>query len=356
MHIYLVGGAVRDKLLDLPVKERDWVVVGTTPAEMVQQGFKPVGKEFPVFIHPHTKEEYALARTERKTAKGYKGFEFYASPEVTLEEDLRRRDLTINAMAEDAQGHLIDPYHGQADLQKKQLRHVSPAFAEDPVRILRLARFATRFPTFSVHPETLRLMQMMVKAGEVEALVPERVFKELARSLEGEAPERFFDVLTQTGALPILFPDYTDFDQAALKNATALTHDPVIRWAAFLHPVSPHAIEALNARYRLPTEYAQLALLISKYYNTLAQGNQLDAEARLSLLHQLDALRRYARFHRVLLACQAAGLSSPLVHEWEQVQKTVKAVDYSSLLQQGLTGADFAEALKILQLAAIKKG
>lgn len=213
MKIYAVGGAVRDELLGLPVKDHDWVVVGTTPQAMQAQGFLPVGRDFPVFLHPATREEYALARTERKTAPGYAGFVFHAATEVTLEEDLRRRDLTINAMAKAEDGTLIDPYGGQADIEAKVLRHVSPAFAEDPVRILRVARFAARFSDFTLAPETLALMQMMVANGEVDALVPERVWQELARGLMEAAPSRMFTVLDDCGALQKLLPEI-----AALKG------------------------------------------------------------------------------------------------------------------------------------------
>ena len=207
MEIYQVGGAVRDALLGLPVQDRDWVVVGATPDELVAQGFLPVGKDFPVFLHPSSREEYALARTERKTAQGYRGFAVQAQSDVTLEEDLARRDLTINAMAQSSDGRLIDPYGGQADLQARVFRHVTAAFAEDPVRILRLARFAARFPDFSVAPETLALMRQMVDAGEVDALVPERVWQELSRGLMQARPSRMFEVLRSCGALARLLPE-----------------------------------------------------------------------------------------------------------------------------------------------------
>ena len=210
MKIYLVGGAVRDKLLGREIKERDYVVVGATPKEMESLGYKAVGKEFPVFLHPDTQEEYALARTERKVGKGYKGFEFYADPSVTLEEDLQRRDLTINAIAEDNAGHIIDPFNGKKDLEAKIFKHVSPAFSEDPVRILRVARFAARFPDFNVHPDTNKLMKDMVKNGEVNALVPERVWKEFSRALAEPSPERFFTILKDSDALPILFNELTE--------------------------------------------------------------------------------------------------------------------------------------------------
>ncbi|EKD92292.1 MAG: hypothetical protein ACD_29C00083G0003, partial [uncultured bacterium] len=212
MKVFLVGGAVRDELLGRSITERDWVVVGSSPEELIASNFQPVGKDFPVFLHPKTHEEYALARTERKTGRGYKGFHFYTSPNVTLEEDLERRDLTINAMAKSESGQFIDLFGGQADLKAKLLHHVSPAFSEDPVRVLRVARFAALLPNFQVHPETNRLMSHMVQQGEIDALVSERVWKELSRALENENPCRFFEVLDACGALVILFP-------ALLKNA-----------------------------------------------------------------------------------------------------------------------------------------
>src|SRR3990167_4434003 len=239
MKIYLVGGAVRDQLLGLPVKERDWVVVGATINDMLKLGYKQVGKEFPVFLHPKTKEEYALARMERKVKPGYQGFTFDTSPIVTLEDDLIRRDLTINAMAEDEDGALIDPYHGKADLEAKILRHTSPAFSEDPVRILRLARFLARFASlgFSIAQETHDLMQTMVQNGEVDALVPERVWKEFERSLREPNPEKFFEVLAACHALPRLFPSIAikSDGMAALLAATTLTRQPLVRFAALLH-------------------------------------------------------------------------------------------------------------------------
>ncbi|MDH3948278.1 MAG: multifunctional CCA addition/repair protein, partial [Gammaproteobacteria bacterium] len=255
MQIYKVGGCVRDELLGLPVKDRDWVVVGTTPQEMLDAGYKPVGKDFPVFLHPETHEEYALARTERKTAPGYTGFAFHAAADVTLEEDLLRRDLTINAMAETPAGELIDPYHGRDDLQHRLLRHVSPAFVEDPVRILRVARFAARLAEFDfqVAEETMRLMREMVSNGEVDALVPERVWQETVRALSEAVPTRFFEVLRECGALAKLFPEleqlygvpqppehHPEIDTGVhtmmvLQQAARLSNDPAVRFAALVH-------------------------------------------------------------------------------------------------------------------------
>ncbi|HEX4045174.1 MAG TPA: multifunctional CCA tRNA nucleotidyl transferase/2'3'-cyclic phosphodiesterase/2'nucleotidase/phosphatase, partial [Gammaproteobacteria bacterium] len=274
MKIYLVGGAVRDKLLGLRVKERDWVVVGASEQDMLALGYRQVGKEFPVFLHPSTREEYALARTERKVGLGYKGFSFDTSPDVLLEDDLIRRDLTINAMAETAEGVLIDPFHGQIDLKQKVLRHVSSAFAEDPVRILRVGRFLARYARlgFQVAPETMILMQQMVAAGEVDALVAERVWKECMRALGEKNPEYFFVVLSACDALPILFPNLVlgDAGMHALQQACQLTTNKIVRFAALLHalPDTKKAIQTLCLRYRVPNVYRDLALLTAAHYQT----------------------------------------------------------------------------------------
>ena len=268
MKIYLVGGAVRDELLGLPVKERDWVVVGSTPHEMLSRKFQPVGKDFPVFLHPKTHEEYALARTERKTGKGYTGFQFHADPDVTLEDDLKRRDLTINAMAKTEDGELIDPYGGQADLKTRTFHHVSPAFSEDPVRILRVARFAAQLPEFHVHKDTNVLMQTMVKNGEVNALVAERVWKEFVRALKAKAPTRFFEVLSLCDALPALFPElhHTPFSTDVFTRAIANNQEAVIRFAVLLSHLPLKTIQHLCQRYRVPSEFSELATLIAKHY------------------------------------------------------------------------------------------
>lgn len=328
MKIYPVGGAVRDRLLGLPIQDRDWVVVGATPAEMLALGFKPVGRDFPVFLHPQTHEEYALARTEKKRAPGYKGFEVYASPEVTLEQDLARRDLTINAMAEDETGQLIDPFGGQQDLQQRLLRHVSPAFAEDPVRILRVARFAARFKhpfQFKVAPETLQLMQHMVQQGEVDALVPERVWQELARGLWEAQPGEMFLVLDQCGALQRLFPELTPWwprnAPAALASlAAAATRGLPLdvrlsSWLCALLQEAPQAggplLESLSQCLRLPNEVADLARLTCEYCRDVTASLQADAAEILTLLERLDAIRRPARFER-LLAAHACYLSQDI--------------------------------------------
>jgi tRNA nucleotidyltransferase (CCA-adding enzyme) len=265
MQIYCVGGAVRDELLGRPVTDRDWVVTGATPEQMAALGFRPVGRDFPVFLHPDTHEEYALARTERKTARGYRGFQIHSSPEVTLEDDLRRRDLTINAIARTADGALIDPWGGQDDLRARRLRHVSDAFAEDPVRILRLARFAARLPDFSVAPETLALARQMVDEGEVDALVPERVWQELSRGLMEPQPSRMFQVLRDCGALARLLPEPAEIDLATLDAAARCGEALEIRYAlAIAPPGAPKVARARNERLRVPATCADLALLLAE--------------------------------------------------------------------------------------------
>ncbi|MBN8744483.1 MAG: multifunctional CCA addition/repair protein [Thiomonas arsenitoxydans] len=339
---FVVGGAVRDALLGRPHGDRDWVVVGATAQQMIDAGFLPVGRDFPVFLHPQTREEYALARTERKTAPGYRGFVVQAAPEVTLEEDLLRRDLTINAMARAADGTLIDPYGGQRDLQARVLRHVSAAFAEDPVRILRLARFAARFGDFSVAPETMDLMRHMVHAGEVDALVPERVWQELVRGLMEPQPQRLFAVLRDCGALARLLPEldrlwgvpqradyHPEIDTGVhvmlvLQAAVALDAPLAVRWACLMHDlgkgttpkdVLPRHIGheqrsvALAAevahRLRVPTDCAELAAVVAAEHGNIHRCPGLDAAATLRLLQRCDALRRPERFAQALLACEA---------------------------------------------------
>jgi tRNA nucleotidyltransferase (CCA-adding enzyme) len=304
-----VGGAVRDALLGLPVNDRDWVVVGATPERMVELGFRPVGRDFPVFLHPETHEEYALARTERKTARGYRGFLVQASPDVTLEDDLRRRDLTINAMARGPDGTLVDPWGGERDLRDGVLRHVSDAFAEDPVRVLRLARFAARFERFRVAPETLALMRAMVDAGEVDALVPERVWQELARGLAEPCPSRMFAVLREVRALARLAPELDarwDARLARIVDAAAARGAPLeARFAALLHGLEPAAVEAACARLRAPNDCRDLARLAAAEHRTVAAGGALDAAATLALLERCDAIRKHARFDALLRACDA---------------------------------------------------
>jgi len=342
MKIYAVGGCVRDQLLGVPVGDRDWVVVGATPDEMTAAGFRPVGRDFPVFLHPQTHEEYALARTERKTAPGYHGFVFHAAPDVTLEDDLGRRDLTINAMALDEGGRLIDPYGGRADLGAKVLRHVGPAFAEDPVRILRVARFAARFAEFRIADETMRLMRTMVEAGEVDALVPERVWQELSRGLMEARPSRMFDTLRGCGALARLLPEvdrlwgvpqsadvHPEVDTGVhlmlvLDVAARLDAQLPARWAAVLHDLgkglTPRAdwprhpgheelsvelARAVNERLRVPNDCRDASILTAREHGNVHRALELDAAALLRLLERCDALRRPALLAHVLDACEA---------------------------------------------------
>ncbi|MDF0606720.1 multifunctional CCA addition/repair protein [Neisseriaceae bacterium TC5R-5] len=341
MQVFIVGGAVRDQLLGLPVMDRDWVVVGASPEMLLAQGYRAVGKDFPVFLHPQTHEEYALARTERKTAKGYHGFAIHAAPDVTLEQDLARRDLTINAIAQGADGSLIDPYHGQQDLRDGILRHVSPAFAEDPVRILRLARFAARFG-FSVAAETMQLMRGMVEAGEVDALVAERVWQEFAKGLQEAQPARMLRVLRDCGALVRILPevdalfgvpqradyhpeiDTGDHCLRALDYAASQGYALSVRFAALTHDLGkaltpadilPRHIGheargeapllALCQRLRVPADCRDLARLTTLYHTKIHGAAQLKASSVLKLFKDTDALRRPARFEQLLQACLA---------------------------------------------------
>ncbi len=304
MKIYLVGGAVRDKLLGRPIKERDYVVVGSTAEEMLRLGFKKVGKDFPVFLHPQTHEEYALARTEKKIARGYYGFTCHAQPTVTLEEDLERRDLTINAMAEDAAtGRIIDPHGGMRDLKKKILRHTSPAFSEDPVRILRAARFAARLDNFKISRKTNELMQSMVANGEIDALVPERVWQELIRALREDHPEKFFMVLNNCGALAKLFPPMVKRLRAiidTLRRAVQLETNDIIRFASLATNLHGAEITALCNRYKVPRCYRDLALVSIKLRDRLKKII-LSPKLTVALLEQMDAYRRPLRFQQILL-------------------------------------------------------
>lgn len=356
MKIYLVGGAVRDKLLKQPVKERDYVVVGGTEDEMLKLGYQRVGKEFPVFLHPKSREEYALARMERKTGPGYKGFDFDASPKVTLEEDLLRRDLTINAIAEDAESQtLIDPYHGQDDLKNKILRHVSAAFAEDPVRILRVGRFLARYAHlgFTVAPETMTLMRKMVADGEVNALVAERVWKELERALGENNPEKFFEILAECGALNILLPglNMTAHGMTALNTATKLSSDSAIRFAALMHDYADGDKKHLSEfchRYRIPNAHHELAKLTAAHHHDALHAKTMNAEDLLNLFSRLDIFRREQRFFDFLTACAAIhageGFDAKWLHDCADVAKSYPVQE---LLAQGFDGAALAEQLKI---------
>ena len=344
MKTYLVGGAVRDKLLGLPVKDRDWVVVGATPEKMLQLGYQQVGRDFPVFLHPQSKQEYALARTERKSGKGYKGFEVFATPQVTLEEDLLRRDLTINALAESESGELIDPYGGQADLEARILRHVSPAFAEDPLRVLRVARFAARFADlgFRVAPETMALMKEITHSGELTHLVPERIWQEMHAALSTAAPHVFFGLLRDCGALVVLMGElealfgvpqpahfHPEIDTGihtfmVLQQAALLSQDPVVRFAALVHDLgkgttpreiwpshtgheerSAVLIGNIGERLRIPNEYLELGILVSRFHTRCHRATRHSAGELLETLEHVDAFRRPDRFEQFLLACEA---------------------------------------------------
>jgi tRNA nucleotidyltransferase (CCA-adding enzyme) len=341
MQTYMVGGAVRDALLGLPVSDHDWVVVGATPQEMIGAGFLPVGKDFPVFLHPQTREEYALARTERKTARGYHGFAFHAEPNVTLEEDLARRDLTINAIAQDKAGRLIDPFNGEADLRRRVFRHVTLAFREDPVRILRVARFAARFPHFSLAPETLALMREMVEAGEVDALVAERVWQELARGLMEEKPSRMFEVLRECGALARLLPEVerlwgvpqraeyhpevdTGVHLMMVLDMSARLQAPLpVRFACLTHdlgkgttPVeilprhtgheerSARLLRKICDRLRVPVECREIADVVAREHGNIHRSGEFGAAPTVRLLERCDAFRKPQRFDAILLACE----------------------------------------------------
>ncbi len=342
MKAYVVGGSVRDALLGRAHGDRDWVVVGATPDEMLAAGFRAVGKDFPVFLHPQTQEEYALARTERKTAPGYHGFVFHAAPDVTLDQDLARRDLTINAMARDETGALIDPFGGQRDLAARVLRHVSPAFAEDPVRILRVARFAARFGDFTVAPETMALMRQMVAAGEADALVAERVWQELARGLMEAHPARLLAVLHESGALARVIPEldrlwgvpqspdsHPEIDtgvhmQLVIDAAARLDAPLPARWAALMHDLGKgttpksewpkhkgheergvELVRAVNERLRVPTDCRDASLLATREHGNLYHAIDDDAEQLVQLLDRCDAWRRPALLAQVLVACEA---------------------------------------------------
>lgn len=341
MKTYVVGGAVRDELLGLPVSDRDHVVVGATPEQMVAAGFRPVGKDFPVFLHPKTHEEYALARTERKTAPGYHGFVFHTSPDVRLEDDLVRRDLTINAMARADDGSVIDPYHGQQDLAARLFRHVSPAFAEDPVRILRVARFAARFPDFRVAGETKALMRHMVDQGEVDALVPERVWQEIARGLMEQKPSRMFDVLRDCGALARIMPEldalwgvpqpprhHPEVDTGVhmmlvIDYAAERGFELAVRFAALMHDLgkglTPSAdwpshhghegmgvelVAALCQRLRVPNDCRDLALMAAREHGNVHRALELRANTMVSLFERCDGFRKPERFRQLLLAAE----------------------------------------------------
>lgn len=401
MQIYKVGGAVRDRLLGKPVTDIDWVVVGATTEEMLAKGFRPVGADFPVFLHPKSGEEYALARTERKSGRGYGGFTFHASPEVTLEEDLIRRDLTINAMAEDANGVLTDPYHGQLDLDARLLRHVSLAFAEDPLRVLRVARFAARYADlgFKVAPETLELMRQLSESGELQALTAERSWKEISRALMEQHPQVFIQVLRDCGALRELMPEVdtlfgvpqpevhhpeidTGVHTLSVLQQAALHQQPLtVRWACLLHDLGKgltpedewpqhiahehtglKLIKAVNERFKAPRDCQELALLVGQYHTHSHRALELRASTLLELLQSFDIYRRPQRFQEFIAACEMdargrLGLESrpyPQADYLRGAANAARAVAVQPLLEQGFKGPELGEALRLERLKALK--
>ncbi len=402
MKTYLVGGAVRDALMGKAGADRDWVVVGGTPEALVAQGYQPVGRDFPVFLHPDTHEEYALARTERKTARGYHGFAVHASPDVTLEQDLARRDLTINAIAQDEHGQRTDPFGGERDLSAKVLRHVTEAFREDPVRILRLARFAARFPDFTVAPETMTLMREMVAEGEVDALVSERVWQELSRGLMGDKPSRMLQVLRECGALQRLLPEVhrlygvpqraeyhpeidTGIHLEMVLDASARMHAPLeVRFACLCHDLgkgttpadvlprhigheqrSEKLARALCTRWRVPVECKELAELVAREHGNIHQSFGFGAEAVWRLLLRCDALRRPDRFLLALQACKCDALGRLGKEDDAYAQgprlawllKAAQSVDSGAVsaqaLQEGLQGPAVGARVEAARLASI---
>ncbi|MEK1942382.1 MAG: multifunctional CCA addition/repair protein [Pseudomonas sp.] len=401
MQIYKVGGAVRDRLLGRAVTDIDWLVVGASAEEMLAKGFRPVGDDFPVFLHPKTQEEYALARTERKSGRGYGGFTFYASPEVTIEEDLTRRDLTINAMAEDEQGQVIDPYGGQKDLNARLLRHVSPAFAEDPLRVLRVARFAARYAPlgFSVADETLTLMRELSESGELSALTPERSWKEISRALMEERPDVFIQVLRDCGALKAMLPEidalfgvpqpeahHPEIDTGAhvlsvLRQCAEHKQPLTVRWACLLHDLGKGLtppeewprhiahehrgialIKAVNERCKAPRDCQELAVLVGEYHTHSHRALELKASTLLELLQSFDIYRRPQRFEEFIAACEmdARGRLGLEQRDYPQAAylrgaaEAARAVTTQPLLEQGFKGPELGEAIKRERLKALQ--
>ena len=412
MGVFVVGGAVRDALMGLPVNDRDWVVVGSTPEVMTAEGFMPVGKDFPVFLHPQTREEYALARTERKTARGYKGFAVQADPGVTLEEDLARRDLTVNAMAlpemlahaapSEWVDQIVDPYGGQPDLQNKVLRHVTEAFAEDPVRILRVARFAARFADFSVADETMALMRQMVEDGEVDHLVPERVWQELAKGLMSDKPSRMFEVLRACGALKVLLPELdrlwgvpqrpeyhpevdTGVHMMLVMDMAARMNTPLaVRVACLMHDLgkgttpadvlprhighenrSVKLLQKVCERLRVPTDCRELAEVVAREHGNIHRSAELNAEALIRLLERCDAIRQPERFERVLQACECdargrlgfEAAAYPQAVRLLKAQQAALSVDTTPIAQaaaaQGLRGPQIGAQIAMARIQAV---
>ncbi|WP_198782652.1 multifunctional CCA addition/repair protein [Shewanella putrefaciens] len=402
MKIYLVGGAVRDSLLKLPIKDKDYMVVGATPEQMLQLGYRQVGKDFPVFLHPTTQQEYALARTERKVGLGYGGFHCYASPDVTLEQDLLRRDLTINAIAQDEEGKLYDPFGGIKDIEARQLRHVSDAFIEDPLRVLRVARFAARFHAlgFSIASETLALMRHISASDELGALTAERVWQEVDKSLSGPNPEIFFEVLHQCGALEVLFPEifalfgipqpekwHPEIDTGVhtlmvLAQAALLTQDKSVRFAALVHDLgkalSPKEhlpkhhghgqkglplIKALCTRLRVPNEMRDLALLVSDQHQNIHQAFELRSETIIKIFDKADFWRKPERLNQVILSCIAdmRGRTGFETHEYPQGEYLIECflaannVSVSAIIAAGFQGAEIKQALNLKRIEAVNQ-
>lgn len=368
MKTYLVGGAVRDELLGLEPGERDWVVVGVEPDELIDAGFRQVGRDFPVFLHPETHEEYALARTERKSGRGHHGFEIDAAPDVTLEQDLARRDLTINAMARDPDGGLVDPYGGRTDLEARVLRHVSPAFSEDPLRVLRVARFAARFAPlgFCVADETLALMRAMATGGELETLAAERVWQETQRALETETPDVFFDLLQECGAmeatLPELAPLFAGVDRpgpAALRAAAARTDSTPVRLAALTHPLDPDGpLEALARRLPIPKQWSGLARLVARWHDDCDRAARMESDELWALLSGCDALRRPERFEQMLQACEAIAAAHgeatyPPAERLRRALAAARSIEANELVEAGWQGAALGRELERRQREAV---
>ncbi len=400
MKTYLVGGAVRDKLLGYPFHEKDWVVVGATPEEMEAQGFSPVGKDFPVFLHPTTKEEYALARTERKTGRGYAGFSFYCGEDVTLEDDLIRRDLTINAMAEDKHGNVVDPYGGQNDIKNKKLRHVSNAFLEDPVRILRVARFAARYHHlgFTIADETIALMREMVNNGEVDHLVSERVWKEMERALSEDSPEVFIQSLRDCNALARLFPEidalfgvpqtathHPEVDTGihtlmSLQQAARLTKNTCVRFATLVHDLgkgttpksewprhiahedrSIPLVKALCERAGTPKDFRELALIVAQWHTHCHRALELKPTTLLKVFQQTDAFRRPERFDNFLIACEADARGRtdfenreyPQTNYFRGALQACSSIDATQIAARGFVGKAFGDEADRMRIAML---
>lgn len=401
MEIYLVGGAVRDGLLNQAVRDNDWVVTGSTPQQMIELGYKPVGRDFPVFLHPKTKEEYALARTEKKSGRGYHGFVFHTSPDVTLEEDLVRRDLTINAMAQDSNGNIIDPYGGRDDLKKGLLRHVSDAFVEDPVRLLRIARYASRYAKlgFIIADETLRLLKQIVDSGEIDELVAERVWNEISNALDEEVPSVFFLALRQCNALAVLLPEvdqlfgvpqnphyHPEIDTGVhtmmvIDKAAASGADNSVRFAALCHDLGKgstpasrlpkhiaHETRGLNLiknlceRFRIPSAHRQIAELVCKYHTHCHRAAELRTSTLLKVFQALDVFRRPERLTKFLLACEADArgrigfedASYPQADIFNQCFSAAKQADIQDLLDSKANGKEIQTQLKIRRENAIR--